>query len=435
MAGFFIIFFKTSIMKILNNRFFIIILFIIRLSPAHSSETDSAKYKEAWQHWENGDFTKAEESARQLAKHKEFTQDALHIRINVLCAFGKYNEAVKLYNSLNSAYPKFTEVSGTLAEAYFHLNMPGESFNIYNSVDSLKKFAPSAKERYNNPLKLHSDKTYIVPFDEKALYVKFIPAIKGSINNTEALLRFDTGGTFIIMGVEDAKKYNIELTNETTGQHAFDKTKTWLSSAKSIKLGDSIIIENSPVIVMESLKNFIIFGTNILEQFLTTIDYPNNRFIFTPRGNETLINEHYRLLTGEKEIIPFYMINDHYMIAKGSFNNFENLNWFIDSGLLALKPDSAGNIKQAGLNISKESLIKFGYPEEQLTENSFYIEENNKVSLGNLVQNDLMIFYNGKLRNDRKFGGVKTQGLLSHAFLSKYTWTIDFDKHQYQFNY
>ena len=30
-------------------------------------------------------------------------------------------------------------------------------------------------------------------------------------------------------------------------------------------------------------------------------------------------------------------------------------------------------------------------------------------------------------------GGVRIDGLLSHAFLKNYSWTLDFDKHRYIF--
>lgn len=34
---------------------------------------------------------------------------------------------------------------------------------------------------------------------------------------------------------------------------------------------------------------------------------------------------------------------------------------------------------------------------------------------------------------DTTFGGVRIDGLISHAFLKRYVWTIDFDARTYQF--
>jgi hypothetical protein len=34
---------------------------------------------------------------------------------------------------------------------------------------------------------------------------------------------------------------------------------------------------------------------------------------------------------------------------------------------------------------------------------------------------------------DQRFGGVRIDGLISHAFLKRYAWTIDFDARLYRF--
>lgn len=34
---------------------------------------------------------------------------------------------------------------------------------------------------------------------------------------------------------------------------------------------------------------------------------------------------------------------------------------------------------------------------------------------------------------DQTFGGVRIDGLISHAFLKRYAWTIDFDSREYTF--
>jgi hypothetical protein len=34
---------------------------------------------------------------------------------------------------------------------------------------------------------------------------------------------------------------------------------------------------------------------------------------------------------------------------------------------------------------------------------------------------------------DQSFGGVRIDGLISHAFLKRFVWTIDFDAREYRF--
>jgi hypothetical protein len=119
------------------------------------------------------------------------------------------------------------------------------------------------------------------------------------------------------------------------------------------------------------------------------------------------------------------------MFAKGSFNNIDGLNFFFDSGLVALGMFD-GQLKQAAFSASKERLISWGFDQSRL-EKSRFLPTEYPLSVKGLTQENTLIWYGGNLEKDRNFGGVRIDGLISHAFLSKYSWTIDFDKHEYIF--
>ena len=70
-------------------------------------------------------------------------------------------------------------------------------------------------------------------------------------------------------------------------------------------LGEDLVFKNVPVGIMASLRNLAIIGTNIIDKFLATMDYPNSRFILTPRSRKDLYSSHMALLPNNKNRFPF----------------------------------------------------------------------------------------------------------------------------------
>ena len=75
-------------------------------------------------------------------------------------------------------------------------------------------------------------------------------------------------------------------------------------------------------------------------------------------------------------------------------------------------------------------MISWGFDESELVSSRFFPTKY-PLAVNNLVQENTLIWYDVNLEKDRNFGGVRIDGLISHAFLSLYSWTIDFDKHEY----
>jgi hypothetical protein len=125
------------------------------------------------------------------------------------------------------------------------------------------------------------------------------------------------------------------------------------------------------------------------------------------------------------------MWGGHYMFAKGRFNKINDLNFFFDSGLVALT-EINGKLKQAPFTASKEKMKLWGFDERGLNKTRFFPTKY-PLAVRGLVQENTLIWYDVNLKKDRNFGGVRIDELISHAFLSKYSWTIDFDKREYIF--
>src|SRR5262249_47453073 len=151
-------------------------------------------------------------------------------------------------------------------------------------------------------------------------------------------VHLDTGGTWLVMGPDRAKKLGIDLEEAGEGFQATRKVKLQRGVARSFTLGGATL-ENVPVVgvpTLEGPQDFVIFGTNVLQQFHSTIDYPNKKLLLSPRGNTELAKKHMEVHKTKPVEVSFYMWGDHYMFARGGFGTHKDLNYFVDSGLVAL---------------------------------------------------------------------------------------------------
>jgi len=233
------------------------------------------------------------------------------------------------------------------------------------------------------------------------------------------------------MSPERAEELGIELIPYGKGYQASTKTDLFHGIAKSFLLGEAIL-ENVPVVAMASLKGqkFVIFGTNILRQFFSTLDYPNKRLILSPRDDVEFQEEHLAILSPARVEIPFYLAQTHKMFARGAMGEHENLNFFIDSGLVYIRSDEKGALRQAAFTAHPSRYEQWGYDSEDVKRKWF--RSLHPLSLGPLEQGGHYL-----TTSEMDFGpyeGVKIHGLLSHAFLKKYAWTIDFIRRIYIFS-
>jgi len=411
-------------------KLFITINMVLLVLLVGNNSIAQTEIEKGWEHWTNGDIPEAQSVAEDILKHSPRDNEALHLHSKCLFVQGKYPEAIEAFTMMDTAYAKYDEVGRAIVDAYVHLNQPQNALKLAKQLKM--ESADYFQERADNPFTCNADKTFIIPFiDDPQIPSTFLPGVAGKINGKEVNIRFDTGGTFLILGKNMAEELGIELKFQSTGMHGASRVTIWSNIAYEMEMGEGLVFKNVPVVIMESLGRFAIFGTNILEQFLATMDYPNSRFILTPRSRKHLYPEHLALLPERQETVPFYMWGDHYMFAKGSFNKIGGLNFFFDSGLVALT-EIDGELRQAAFTASKEKLMSWGFDEIQLDKTTFFPTEY-PLSVKGLTQENTLIWYDSNLEKDRNFGGVRIDGLISHAFISKYSWTIDFDKHKYIF--
>jgi hypothetical protein len=94
-----------------------------------------------------------------------------------------------------------------------------------------------------------------------------------------------------------------------------------------------------------------------------------------------------------------------------------------------LVPDGRGGQRQAAFTTSKAKLLTWGFSENEISRGAF--DASQALGLGPLRQSGLLILPGSV--GDTSFGGVRIDGLISHAYLKRYSWTLDFERRRYIF--
>jgi hypothetical protein len=377
-----------------------LLIILLTYSCSTNTKKPSKKINNAWTEWRNGNIEITQNLIKETLRSNANIDTVYHLSLLVNAVKGDYQSAIRSFNKIDTSYIKYKSTVKFVADIYEHhlLNLD-KTFKLLKSIEHPD--TTFILTRISRPFICEAENTKIIPFNNEVKHAKYFPAINGKINNREIVLRLDTGAPYLIMNKEHAIELGIELQKSGIAMHGPNKVKSWK-------------------------------GTNILKCFYTTIDYPNLRFILTPRTKKDLIENHKRILNSKKTVtVPFYLWSDHYMFTKGSFDEKDSLNFFVDSGLLAFYDDGS-SIRQSPFTASKRSLIEWGYNENDLQESRFFFTDS-KLSLGNITQDSTVVWFNKNKQDKSSFGGIRIDGLISHAFLSKYSWTIDFDNFEYIF--
>ena len=381
----------------------------------------------AWTAWRNGDIDKAHEIVHDVKE----SQSRQHLMFLIDFVLGKYEDTLLHYNSIRPEYPRFKELDEPVMHAYWHLGMEKAAHEFAKMRGLTGDLLASAETRAERPVSVVLDKVTTIPFADHLL-TQYFPAFSTEVNGQQTLAHIDTGGTFLIMGPAKAKSFGIETVDAGKGYHGTKLVPLEVGIANSFKIGDAVL-KNVPVAVMPTFtgaQDFVIFGTNVISKFLTTIDYEKKQMTLSLRGDEQQAEAHIKILSEGTTEVPFYMWADHYMFVRGGFGNEKGLNFFVDSGLVSITQEDDGSWRQACFTATESHFKKWGVGAESA--NKEFFESELPITIGPLVQTRQYF----TVINDpswTNFGGVRIDGLISHAFFNKYTWTIDFDRRVYLF--
>lgn len=403
-------------------------VFSLVFAATFTSPAVFADLSETWTAWREGNIQRV--STLLDEAHEAREDEWMHLRFLVRCVSGQYEEALRIYPSISTDYSRLAELDEPYVDACRHLGRFGDALDFARTRGMQPRTLSSLERLAAAPLRVELDTVTVVPFADHPL-TQYLPAFNVELNGQALTAHMDTGGTFLIMGPHRAEALGIETFPAGKGFHGANSVDMRVGTAESFQL-NAAVLKNVPVATLATLRgpqDFVLFGTNVLQQFYSTLDYPRQRLILSPRGDAARTAEHRSMLPATISRVPFYMWGDHYMFARGSVGEHKNLNFFIDSGLVSIQPGEDGRMVQAAFTTSRAKFREWGVPEE-VSKGKFF-PLGFPLGLGRLQQTGHYVVPGSV--GSREFGGVRIDGLLSHAFLKAYAWTIDFDSMEYLF--
>ena len=194
----------------------------------------------------------------------------------------------------------------------------------------------------------------------------------------------------------------------------------------TMRLG-GMTLEDVPVAIAGLDKP--VLGTGLVRQFLATIDYPGNQLVLRPPTIAARAALRAELATADAVEVPFALALTHLIIARGSLDGEAPLTFILDSGLQdeegAAFAAPAETLAAAGIAIPEtiEDVRETGAGHVPLQVGRFPIS---RLSLGPLVQHDLLGFYGVFPDAWKQPAEFPIHGIVSHGFLRRYAWTLDF---------
>lgn len=420
---------------------------LLRIRHLNAPDDDAVSLEYGRKLFETGDFAKAEAVLRSLPGGVGYSAESMLIAADLEYGRGRYDEAAKLYEKaydISSGENRAAAGKGLVLTYYQsgQYEKGGQVAIFPDDVGYLRDMMKSFGSRKPFQIEWKEKIQVEVPF--LLAGNRHLPIVALKVNGQAVNVIIDTGCDSFDLDEAIAEAAGIEAGVRMTGRFAGGKTADLVYGlADRIELG-GLEIKSVPVSVSQidweyedeagSGKINIggIIGTGIFKRFLTTLDYPGERLILRPQGQSGLARFRESLPMGTKAVeMPFIMADTHFMLAKGVINGRKGLNMFLDSGLedpeasILLEKETLG---YAGIDIPVKDIVT---PEGQgglggggFSVGVFKVDD---FYLGPLHQQNLSGLY-GIIPADIYFGsGLIIDGIISHNFLKKYSWTIDFE--------
>lgn len=333
----------------------------------------------------------------------------------------RLREAQELLQAALAQEPDNVQIRTDLGWAYYRAN---DFARAASTIEGLPGWEPAvAKLRSfgdHHPYQMRGPRQTMLPF----LLTDPLPVVQVGVEGVDVFTLIDTGGWELLLDTEFAVEIGATLFDGTEGRFAGGRSAPFVHGrVEHVTLGE-IEVGRVPVSVLPT-RRFSpvtggrfridgIIGTNLLAQFRSTLDYPAERLVLERHGEEASLD-------GVQ--VPFITIGSHVILADGSLNGVEPLKFFVDSGLgggAFTCPERT--LKAAGIPVPKtayrgDSVGGGGGP---VPTGVFQIDE---LGLGPLRQQNLTGIYFERVADAPE---PEWDGIISHGFLRKYRWTIDF---------
>lgn len=249
-----------------------------------------------------------------------------------------------------------------------------------------------------------------------------LPAIRAGVNGHEGLFLIDTGGGEAVLDPAFAAAAGVKRSGGDKGVFAGGKSATVsLGRISRMSLG-AVTLADVPagLVPTSGFSNAAhgkavagVIGVGLLSRFLSTIDYPGGKLVLAPKDSAPQPGIE----------IPFWLLSDHLIVARGRLDGGPDEPFIVDTGL-------AGSAFTA----PRATLAAAHIPVPELDPSSggaigtaaavpFPVAS---LSLGALKGTNLQGLY-GPFPPALETGlGVRIAGIVSHSFFRPYAITFDF---------
>ncbi len=411
-------------------------LLVVSCRSLFASPKNNPKMTVLWELWQSGTWEALENEARKYTQSRE-TRDEGHFMLCLLSHVrGNYSDSIDHFEKITQNYPYRTYLMEPVLWSYYFTGAYKDALHLIQEGPPHKVTEYRLKQAMKYPVKVSIQERVILPFTDDEL-TPMMPGAEMVLNGKTVTARLDTGGSFLHVSPSFAEQLGLEhpgISEKTFGALGFNETYYTIGN---LEIG-SITIGNVPIAVhdlgpavtafeqMYGIRVDVIFGTNILQQFLTTIDPVHNRFIFSPQAGMENKESHLGLLDMETaERTPFYMLYDHFMHAPGIVDQKQSM-FFVDSGLVVFT-DTQG---MASYLVPEGTLSGW---ETQSADNAAFPVLLNPSGFENLLREDAKVFMipDKTWRNMGDWSGITVDAMISWGYLRQYIWTIDFMNREY----
>ena len=256
-----------------------------------------------------------------------------------------------------------------------------------------------------------------------------LPVVKLRVGDREANFMIDTGAPDIMIKQSLADALGLKVTAAGEGVFAGGRrAPVQQTVVPELEIG-GIRIRNVPAgvrpaqggIALPGVEIDGIIGTGLLMHFLSTLDYCGGRLVLAPRRDSAAFEK--RAASGQANIVPMWLVGDHFIFARGRLGQAPEAMFHIDTGL-------AGG----GLTANKASLDAAGIMVDESQARTGMggggpvriIPFRADATLGTLSRSNVVGIYSPD-GDPMSIFPFRVGGQLSHGFFRQSRLTFDFD--------
>jgi hypothetical protein len=351
--------------------------------------------------------------------------------------------ALAIYDAMPSRYRRIAELDETVLWAHVWVgDISGAlAFARRRGLDRSAAIREQLRIAQTDPFVVEAHGVVELPFTSDR-FSAYMPCVPARLNGRAVVARLDTGGSFVHMSRSRAAEFGVAFAG-CERDFAALRFAAICHGRADLELGSARLV-NIPVAVHrdDSLPAAtiatafgadlgVVIGTNVFRQFLTTVDAPERRLVLSDRTDPNARAAHLARLPEVAGDIEFGVLGDHYLIARGRVGADRQAVFFLDTGLAAVSDEQG----QAALLATRNVLGRWGAG--MPAEPGRFADLSAPITLGPVSASGLTIFPVTDRVWREGFGdwsGVRVDALLSHGFLRRWAWTLDFDRQRLMFH-